>query len=188
MLKTDLHAFADADVYKTYPHAPPHLFRPGAAYFITAKTHSGAPMLATTARRAELIDSLAFAAAQHRWQVVAWVVLSNHYHCILQAPAQDPSALSTLLNSVHKFTSRRWNQEDSAPGRRVWYQYWDTCLTSEGSFWARLNYIHYNPVRHGLAQTPQEYAFSSYRVWQARADFTLAEVEDAYPWDRLELE
>lgn len=188
MVKTDLHALAERDIYRTYSHAPPHLFRPGATYFITAKTFGGAPVLGVEGRRAELIDSLGFASAQRGWDRIAWVVLSNHYHRILQAPESEAASLANLLNAVHKFTSRRWNAADKTQGRRVWYQYWDTCLTSDGSFWARLNYIHHNPVRHGLVRVPEEYPFSSYALWHSQEDLDLPRVEGAYPWDQLELE
>src|SRR6185295_13265442 len=39
---------------------------------------------------------------------------------------------------------------DNATGRQVWYNFWDTKLTFENSYLARLNYVHQNPVKHGL--------------------------------------
>jgi putative transposase len=174
--------------FVAHGHAPPHLFRAGAAYFITAKTLHGADHMARPSRRQQVIDALHVAAEQRRWEPVAWVVLSNHYHCILLAPPEGASALPLLMKAVHRFTAREWNREAAAPGREVWYQYWDTCLTHAGSFWARLNYIHYNPVRHGLVRTPDAYPFSSYSRWRQMEDVSLVEIEGAYPWDRLDLE
>ena len=75
-------------------HAPPHLFRPGATYFITAKTLHGQPLLMQGDRRQQLIASLQYAASQRGWRRVAWVVLGNHYHCILRAPKERPSDLT----------------------------------------------------------------------------------------------
>lgn len=73
-------------------------------------------------------------------------------------------------------------------GRTVRRQYRDTCLTYEQSFWARVNYIHYNPVKHGLVSRPGEYPYSSYRLWQESDEVDLAGIESAFAWDRLDLE
>jgi putative transposase len=133
-------------------------------------------------------EALRFAARKRAWDLIAWVVLSNHYHCILKAPEEDASQLSSLIASVHGFTARQWNREDSTPGRVGWYQFWDTCLTHPGNFFARINYMHHNPVKHGLVNSPECYPFSSYSVWAQADDVSLPEIEGAYPWDRLNLE
>ena len=119
---------------------------------------------------------------------MAWVALPNHYHSILKAPDEDASQLPELLASAQKFTALSWNCEDGMLGRQVWYQYRDTCLSYPGSCWARLNYIHHNPVKHGLCNEPGEYPFSSYHVWRQLEEVDLFEVEGAYHWDRLNLE
>jgi len=143
--------------------------------------------MAAAARRDELIASLHFACAAHAWAAVAWVALPNHYHCLLLAP-EEVGTLSRLLKSMHRFTARRWNKEDGAPGRQVWYQYWDTCIDSVGSFYARVNYIHHNPVKHGRVREPAEYPHSSYLRWRDSEDLDLGEIESAYPWERLSIE
>ena len=170
--------------FQRLPYTPPHLFRPNGTYFITAKTLGGIAYIAG-ARPQAVIDALQFACEARGWRPLAWVVLTNHYHCLLQAP-DDASGLTTLLHSVHKFTVRNWNREDRAPGRQVWYRYWDTCITNESSFYARLNYIHYNPVKHGLVERPELYPYSSYPLWQAAADMDA--LEALYPWGLLDLE
>jgi putative transposase len=46
-------------------------------------------------------------------------------------------------------------------GRQVWFNYWETKLTFEKSYIARLSYVHRNPVRHGLVATPAHYRWCS---------------------------
>ena len=176
------------DVYTTHNHRPAHLFRAGATYFITAKTLYGEPILADERRRAEMIASLKHATSQRGWVLIAWVVLNNHYHCIARAPSEGAASLSGLVGAVHGYTSRRWNAEDGTRGRTVWYQYWDVCLTGLGSFYARLNYIHYNPVKHGYTSDPASYPCSSYSHWLREDPIGIAEIEAGYPWDQLDLE
>lgn len=166
-------------------YSPPHLFRPNAWYFVTAKSLEGVNHMAQPTRRQAVVEALQFACERRGWSLDAWVVLPNHYHCLLVAP-DEARDLSALLASVHRYTATQWNRADGKPRRPVWYRYWDSCISHESSLWARLNYIHYNPVRHGLVASPEAYAFSSYRQWALATD--LRELEAAFPWDRLELE
>ena len=54
---------------------------------------------------------------------------------------------------------------DATPERKVWYNYWDTCIQSEASYCARMLYVMMNPVKHGLVQKPEDYSFSSYKYF-----------------------
>lgn len=176
---------SESDEVFTRPwRSPPHLFRPNACYFVTSKTLHGEPLI-TYSRKQEVIDALQFACEKRGWSVIAWVVLSNHYHCLLQSP-DEAGELSALFHSIHRFTSNKWNREDDRLGRHVWYRYWDSCIDRERSFWARVNYIHDNPVKHGLVAHPAQYPFSSYHRWSGETDIT--QLEGAYPWDTLDLE
>jgi putative transposase len=169
-------------------NAPAHLFRPGATYMLTAKTLYGLQILKSPQRRQETIRALQFASRRCAWEMPAWVVLQNHYHCLLLAPPEDASALPGLIRSVHRYTSSRWNFEDGTRGRQVWYQYWDTCIDHERSFWARVNYIHHNPVKHGLVEHAHDYPFSSYSHWHDDLGIDMDRLADSFPWDRLDLE
>jgi putative transposase len=53
------------------------------------------------------------------------------------------------------------NKLDQASGREVWFQYWDKQLTYEASYLARLNYVHQNPVKHGLVPVANQYRWCS---------------------------
>ena len=171
-----------------HARAPAHLFRPGATYFLTAKTLHGEKHLLEERRRSELIKALKFATEQRGWHLIAWVALANHYDALLRAPAEVPADIDAICRAVHRYTAANWNREDQTPGRTLWYQYRDTCITSIGSFWARWNYIHYNPVKHGLVTRPEDYSYSSYRHWTQSDELDIQAMEDAYPWERLVLE
>ncbi len=112
-------------------------------------------------------------------------MLSNHYHVIIQAPETGGHELPKLVASYHKFTARRWNDEDAQTGRQVWWNYWDTCLRSRAAYLARWNYIHWNPVRHGLVARPEDYAFSSYRQFCEGAPDETRTVETRFPFTNV---
>jgi len=143
------------DVFKKALHNPPHLFRPNAIYMLTGSTYKGEPIIATAQRKNEWHNVFLESARIYGWKSIAWVVLHNHYHAILQAP-ENHLNLSKFVASYHKFTARLWNTQDGLDERRVWWNYWDTCIRSEKDYLIRLKYIFWNPVKHGLAQEPAE--------------------------------
>jgi len=75
------------------------------------------------------------------WQLEAWAVFSNHYHFVGHAPsdAQDAATLSQMLGVLHTKTGGWINRLDGTPGRQVWHNFWDTRLTYQRSYLARLN-------------------------------------------------
>jgi putative transposase len=79
----------------------------------------------------------------------AWAVFSNHYHFVAHNEA-DSVPLANLIRRLHSRSAVALNKLKNTPGRRVWFNYWDTQLTYQRSYLARLNYVHQNPVKHGL--------------------------------------
>jgi len=78
---------------------------------------------------------------------------------VTESPAVRSSA---FVASYHKFTACRWNDQDGLPGRKVWWNYWETCVRSQADYLNRLCYIFWNPVKHGLVHEPTEYRYSNY--------------------------
>jgi putative transposase len=66
-----------------------------------------------------------------------------------------------MLGKLHRAIAREFNAEDRTPGRKVFHQYWDTHITFQRSYLARLNYVHQNPVHHGVARQASEYRWCS---------------------------
>jgi len=90
-------------------------------------------------------------------------VFSNHYHFVAHSPADatDASTLPAMLSILHVKTAEWLNNLDKAPGRQVWFNFWDTRLTHQRSYLARLNYVHQNAVKHGLVPVACEYPWCS---------------------------
>jgi putative transposase len=107
-----------------------------------------------------LHDSLLQFAKKYDWELQAWAVFSNHYHFIAISP-NDPTTLSAFLSELHVTTAKHVNAKDKTPNRRIWCQYWDSHITYQYSYLARLNYVNQNPVRHGLVDVATEYPWCS---------------------------
>ena len=147
--------------YKSAPHNPPHWFQENAIFMLTASIYQNQLLMFLPKRKIAWHDSFVEAAKLYGWHIIAWVVLHNHYHAMVESP-ENASSLSKFVGSYHKFTARQWNGDEDTRGRKVWWNYWDTCIRSEKDFYNRLRYIFWNPVKHGLVEKPNDYSFSNY--------------------------
>ena len=101
--------------------------------------------------------------------------------------------LSGLFRLVHGRTARQWNIEDATPGRRIWYSFSDRAIRSERHYYATVNYIHYNPVKHRWARSPYDWPESSVHWYLAHlGEQWLRDTWTSYPvrgygrgWDDL---
>jgi len=148
-----------------WPHAPAHRLGVAGAFIVTAGTYKKEHLFQTSERLKYLTDALLTLAEEYGWRLQAWAVFSNHYHFV--AESQQPASLKRLVQYLHSISAKHINLLDQMPGRKVWFEYWDTHLTYSNSFLSRLNYVHSNPVRHGLVPIPEKYLWCS-ASWFAR--------------------
>ncbi len=130
---------------------------------VTAGTYLKQSLFSGDERLTGLHQGLLKYAAQYGWHLEAWAVFPNHYHFVGHSPetATDASSLSALLKHFHGRASAWLNRLDGTPGRKVWHNYWETRLTLETSYLARLHYVHQNAVRHGLVPVANQYRWCS---------------------------
>ena len=139
---------------------------------VTAGTYEKAHVFPDGERLKALHDGLLKYARQYGWQLEAWAVFPNHYHFVGQPPegAGDAATLKVFINHFHGRSSAWVNRLDKTPGRKVWHNYWETRLSFEKSYFARLHYVHANAVRHGLVGQPAEYPWCSAAWFERIAD------------------
>ncbi len=150
------------DIYTTPRHTPPHWFVPNAIYMVTGATLYQKPWLDSAEKKRHFCETLMERSSLLSWAIEAWAVMSNHYHFVARAP-EDATTLKALVQGIHSISAKFVNKLDRASGRRIWYNYWDSCITHDTSYFARLNYVHQNPVKHGLVEEAVEYPFCSYK-------------------------
>jgi putative transposase len=145
---------------KNWPHAPLHRLGEHGAYIVTAGTLHKEHHFRGSQRLEILEAALLRLMKQSGWRVEAWAVFSNHYHCVVQAEATADD-LRAVLTALHSDTAREVNRDDQAAGRQVWHNFWDTRLTFEKSYFARLCYVHENAVKHNLVRVANQYPWCS---------------------------
>ena len=174
-------------VYREWAHAPSHLFVPGGAYIVTAATYQKALLFDSADKRDFLMQTL-FEEAEHwDWSLQAWAVMANHYHFIALAP-EEAATLKRMITSLHSKSAIWLNKMDGAAGRKVWFQYWDTSLTYQHSYLARLNYVHHNPMKHGLVADAENYRWCSLGWFNRNAEPGFRKTVLSFKYDRLAIE
>jgi len=140
-------------------HSPPH-YEGGGCYLLTAACYEHQPVIGLSPERmAAFEQELLTEAASCSAELHCWVVLPNHYHFLARVP--DPGVLLAALGQLHGRTSHRWNGEEQSRGRKVWYRAAETAMKSEAHFWATVNYVLHNPVRHGYVERWQDWPYSN---------------------------
>ncbi len=92
-----------------------------------------------------------------------------------------------MIAKLHARTAILVDRMDEAPGRKVWHNYWDTALTSERSYLARLNYVHQNPVRHVLVKVATEYPYCSANAFRLLSPSAFVNTVFSFPIDRVKV-
>jgi len=172
---------------KQWPHAPIHLIEDAGAFMVTAGTYKKQPFFHSEERLQLLHDTLLEKAAGMGWQLQAWAVFSNHYHFVAISP-DGADSLPLLIKRIHGSTSKHINMEDNAAGRKVWFQYWDSQITFQRSYLARLNYVHSNAVHHKIVAVAEDYPWCSARWFRSQASPSFCKVVHGMPVDKVNIQ
>lgn len=152
---------------------------PGGSFFFTVVTDRRAPILANDGARDRL--RAAFRDCLKRWpfQVDALVILPEHLHAIWTLPADDAD-YSKRWGAIKKHFTQSWLAaggieqpctESRARYRRrgVWQRrFWEHALRDECDYARHFDYLHFNPVKHGLVDSPLAWPYSSFHQWVKR--------------------
>ena len=95
------------------------------------------------------------------------------------------TARRDFVRHLHRELAIQLNRMDATPGRRVMYEFWDTRLTFEKSWLARLNYVHQNPVKHGLVPLANQYPWCSAAWFETNARHGFVRSVYSFKIDRI---
>jgi putative transposase len=144
-------------------HRPPHLHLNNQDYFITIATYKRQSVIDSDNKKKIVFSVLRQSLKSEEFDLIAWVILDNHIHLLIRVA--DSKKLSRFIARLTGKSAIEINKLDNKQGRKIWYQYWNRCIRNEKDFYTRLNYIHYNPVKHDYAADTKSYAFSSYHKY-----------------------
>ncbi len=94
-----------------------------------------------------------------RFEVVAWVVMPDHFHMVI-----DPldANLSNIMKRLKLAFAYNYRTEQGRYRGKVWQpRFWDHIIRDQEDLNRHIDYIHYNPVKHGLTADPFKWRLSS---------------------------
>ena len=145
-------------------------YHPGACYFFTVVTHRRYPWFSNPDAVAQLRLAIQQEKARRPFEIDAFVVMLDHLHAVWTLPEGDSDYSMRWRNIKRAITasivasqrpvvsaSRQHKKEQAIWQRR----FWEHRIRDERDFVQHIDYIHYNPVKHGMVSRPADWPFSS---------------------------
>ncbi len=166
-------------------------YTPGGTVFLTLVTYNRDPIFANSQNIVYLRSAVAAMRSEMPFEITAAVILPDHLHFLWTLPPNDRDYSKRVGRLKVLFTrslrgrqalpqrvslSRRKHRESNVWQRR----FWEHTIADELDLANHFDYLHYNPVKHGLVQFPHQWQYSSFyrcvqrgiydRDWGCRCD------------------
>lgn len=145
---------------------------PGATYAFTLVTYNRQPIFQSPETINILRQSFRVVKKQHPFHIDAIVILPDHLHCLWTLPENDAN-FSTRWRLIKSHFTRHCPEQDKQPRsfsrfkkkeQAVWQRrFWEHQIRNDDDFNRHVDYIHFNPVKHGYVKTPYEWPYSSFQ-------------------------
>lgn len=116
-----------------------------------------------------LRESVRLVKRRHPFRIHGWVVLPDHLHCVIELPPGDADFATRwrlIKMGFSKLLPRneRLSKVRVARGERgIWQRrYWEHLIRDEADFRAHMDYVHINPLKHGLVECVVEWPYSTF--------------------------
>ncbi|MCF6212165.1 MAG: transposase [Gammaproteobacteria bacterium] len=144
----------------------------GGTYFFTVVSYRRQEILCDERVRSALREGIDRTRQKYPFEINAWVLLPDHLHCLWTLPKGDANFpvrwakikrhVSLVCGDCYKRSawlsdSRKKHRESTLWQRR----YWEHQIRDESDFNRHVEYIHYNPVKHGLCEQPIQWPHST---------------------------
>lgn len=145
----------------------------GGTYFFTLVTYKRRKLFTDPKSRLLLLETIKHVMAYHLFTMVAYCILPDHLHMIWTLPDGD-SNYSMRIGLLKAKFSKQYRQiggyqvlpEYSRVKRReaaIWQRrFWEHLIRDEQDLERHINYIHYNPIKHGLVGKVKDWPDSSF--------------------------
>ena len=143
---------------------------PGGAYFFSVVARDRRPILTEPSVRGLLKDAIQSVRKKRPFEIVAAVLLPDHLHTIWAMPEGDDNfAVRWML--IKSYVSKRYRAGSSAK-ILIWQpRFWEHWIRDDDDMKKHLDYIHFNPVKHGLVQQAKDWPWSTFQKWVERGEY-----------------
>ncbi len=145
----------------------------GGTFFFTVVTYRRRPVFDRPESRLALREVTQNVRQRHPFSIDAWVLLPEHLHCIWTLP-KDSSDFSLRWGLIKSGFSKRtkalfhvkeWMNHSKLNHREstLWQRrFWEHLIRSDEEYKAYMDYIHYNPVKHGYVKRALDWPYSTF--------------------------
>ena len=158
-------------------------FRAGGIYFFTVVTYNRRKILQDPHAREVLRQAMLQVQALRPFEILGIVLLPDHCHCIWKMTTDDDD-FSVRWGMIKRRFTKSWSIDGGQDAsvsksrikrgeRSVWQRrFWEHLIRDQKDFAMHMDYIHYNPVKHGHVRCPHEWGYSSFHRWVKEGVYT----------------
>ena len=133
----------------------------GGLYHVTARGNERKAIVRDDTDRVRFVDTLAAMVDRYRVRCHAWVLMTNHYHLLLETPSPNLSQALRHLNGVY---TQAFNRRHHRVGHLFQGRFTAIVVEKDAYLLELCRYVVLNPVRAGVGRDPRAYPWSSYRA------------------------
>lgn len=155
--------------------------KPGGTYFFTVVTYNRRPILTMPRVRQALHNAWEQTRRELPFVTIAVVLLPDHLHCLWQLPEDDEdfSTRWRLIKARTTFSAgdtlgldRRCSSRKNRSEGSLWQRrFWEHVVRDEADLKRHVDYIHFNPAKHGLAKRAGDWPYSSFQRFVAQGEY-----------------
>ena len=138
---------------------------PGAIYHVTSRGNERKAVYKSQRDREKFISYLESATERYEAVIHVYCLMDNHYHLLIETPAGN---LSQIMHHVNRVYTTYFNTKRSRAGHLFQGRYKAILIDADEYAKELSRYIHLNPVRAGIAETPTEYKWSSCQYYTVK--------------------
>jgi putative transposase len=145
----------------------------GAYYFFTVVTYDRRKLFCSERARHCLHEAIIETQLRYQYESIAFCLMPEHLHCIWKLPADDAD-YSIRWSMIKGLFTRRYRlrakSPESVPASRrrkeeacIWQRrFWEHRIRDERDLYRHINYIHNNPIKHGLVKRLEDWPWSTF--------------------------
>lgn len=152
---------------------------PGGSYFFTVVTERRQPILIDPAVRLALREAIVSVRQTLPFRIDGWVLLPDHLHAIWTLPDGDADFSNRwrlIKRHVTRVCGPDYLRREFLTKRRsakqcgtLWqHRFWEHLIRDDRDFRQHMDYLHANPVKHGLVDAAIDWQWSSFHRWVRR--------------------
>lgn len=134
----------------------------GAVYHVTARGNERKKIFFTKTDYEKFLSNLTEAKKKYNILLHSYVLMSNHYHLLIETPDANISRVMHYINSAYTVYI---NVKRKRSGHLFQGRYKSFVVDANSYMYELSRYIHLNPVRAKIVEKPVEYSYSSYPAY-----------------------